>query len=248
MDDPALVDDVRARLPHGWQRTKTRVNEPQFTLVTHGGAAVRRVDTWYAVYTSEGISLQTTDLGEALDDLESRLQIYVAETAHDRVFLHAGAVGWRGRAIIMPGRSYAGKSTLVQEFIRAGAVYYSDEYAVLDASGNVHPFTRPLKMRVDNGRQTKHAVETLGGELGTEPISVGLVLCSSYRARARWRPERLSTGRGLLALLENAVPARRKPEAVMETLEAIISSAPVFRVERGEARTAVSRIVDLLEY
>jgi hypothetical protein len=49
-------------------------------------------------------------------------------------------------------------------------------------------------------------------------------------------------------LLGNAVPARRKPQAVMETLEAVVSSAPVFRAERGEARLAVLRTLELLEY
>lgn len=248
VDDLALVDEVRERLPYGWQGTKPRGDELLFSLVTPQGGAGRRIERRYALYVSEDVTLQTLQLGAALDELESRMQIYVAEMAHDRIFLHAGVVGLRGRAIILPGRSYAGKSTLVREFIRAGAQYYSDEYAVLDASGIVHPFTRPLTLRVDGGRQQKYPVESLGAIPATTPISVGLVLIAPYRARAHWRPERLSTGQGLLELLGNTVPARRKPRAVMETLEAVVSSAPVFRVERGEARIAVGRTLDLLEY
>jgi hypothetical protein len=34
--------------------------------------------------------------------------------------------------------SYSGKTTLVSELIRAGATYYSDEYAVIDERGRVH--------------------------------------------------------------------------------------------------------------
>ena len=42
-------------------------------------------------------------------------------------------VTWgRGRAIVIPGRTFSGKSTLVAELVRAGATYYSDEYAVED--------------------------------------------------------------------------------------------------------------------
>ena len=248
VDHPTLEDDVRARLPYGWQQTKPRGDEPLFSLVTRRVGAGTRRETWYAVYTPDGVTLQTPELGNALDELESRMQIYVAEMAHERIFLHAGVVALRGRAIILPGRSFAGKTTLVCEFVRAGAQYYSDEYAVLDASGIVHPFARPLAIRIDGGRQKKYLAETLGAVSGTEPISVGLVLLSSYRARAHWRPERLSRGQGLLELLGNAVPARRKPQAVMETLEAVVSSAPVFRAERGEARLAVLRTIDLLEY
>jgi hypothetical protein len=31
----------------------------------------------------------------------------------------------------------------VAELVRAGATYYSDEFAVLDSRGRVHPFPRP---------------------------------------------------------------------------------------------------------
>ena len=55
---------------------------------------------------------------------------------------HAGVVGWRGRAIVIPGRSHAGKSTLVAELVRRGAVYYCDEFAVLHETGRVHPYRR----------------------------------------------------------------------------------------------------------
>lgn len=56
---------------------------------------------------------QAMELEPALDLLESDLQLFVAEKAHDRLFVHAGVVGWRGRAIVLPGRSMSGKSTLV---------------------------------------------------------------------------------------------------------------------------------------
>src|SRR5277367_3536052 len=42
--------------------------------------------------------------------------------------VHAGAVLWRGRALLLPGGTHAGKSSLVTELLRRGATYYSDEY------------------------------------------------------------------------------------------------------------------------
>ena len=51
----------------------------------------------------------------------------------------------------------------------------------------------------------------------------------------------------MLELFNSAVLARRKLEAVMETLEAVVSHAPVVRVERGEAMTTAGRTLDLLE-
>jgi len=82
------------------------------------------------------------------------MSTHIAETAHDRFFVHAGVVGWNGRAIVIPGQSKIGKTTLVEEFLRIGATYYSDEFAVFDRRGYVHPFARPLRVRTD-GLQRK---------------------------------------------------------------------------------------------
>jgi hypothetical protein len=64
-------------------------------------------------------------------------------------FLYAGVVAWQGHAIVFPGRSLSGKTTLVREMLRLGATYYSDEFAVVDNSGLVHSFPRPLGIRED---------------------------------------------------------------------------------------------------
>src|SRR4029077_6709070 len=85
-----------------------------------------------------------TDVGGAL---ATHAEFFVAERAPDHLFVHAGVVGWDGGAIVMPGASFAGKTTLVQAWLGAGATYYSDEFAVLDRTGRVHPFTRPLSIR-----------------------------------------------------------------------------------------------------
>src|SRR5438045_8281052 len=105
--------------------------------------------------------------------LESHLRLCVAELAKHRVFVHAGVVGWKGKAIVIPGRSYSGKSTLVSELVKAGATYYSDDYAVFDARGRVYPFPKPLEMRDEGAfRQTKIGVEDFGGRNATKPIPV----------------------------------------------------------------------------
>ena len=51
---------------------------------------------------------------------DSIVRASVGEESRDFVFLHAGVVGWKGKAIVLPGDSYKGKSTLVAELVRAG--------------------------------------------------------------------------------------------------------------------------------
>jgi hypothetical protein len=173
---------------------------------------------------------------------ESDLKLHVAAGARRRVFVHAGVVGWRGQAILIPGRSFSGKTTLVAELVRAGATYYSDEYAVLDAQGRVHPYPRPLSVR-QNGKRVKRTAQMLGGKSGTEPLAVGLVIVSRYKPGARWRPRALSAGEGALALIENTVSVQREPETVLETLRRAMPDAPVLKGVHGDARQVVDHIV-----
>lgn len=187
---------------------------------------------------------QSASLKRVLETFETRLKMYVAEMARRRVFIHAGAVGWQGRAIVIPGRSYSGKTSLVAALVRAGATYYSDEYAVLDMEGRVHPYPQPLAVRKPGfHEQKKRPVEEIGGVIGTRPLPVGLVIVTDYKDGARWRPSPLSAGQAVLELLANTVPARRKPEVVIPTLQKAVSSATSLKGARGEAEEAARLIL-----
>jgi len=191
---------------------------------------------------------RSRDIADVLESLESDLQLYVAERARRRLFVHAGVVGWRGKAVIIPGRSFSGKSRLVAELVRAGATYYSDEYAVIDSSGRVHPYARPLALRAEGSdRQTKYPAESLGIVTGSRPLPVGLVVACRYKRGANWRPRLLSQGQGALEMLANAVPARSNPKASLATIERVVSQAPVLKGPRGEAALAAASILKRLE-
>ena len=99
---------------------------------------------------------RSLELDDVIDRYESDLQLLVAEEARSRFFVHSGAVGWKGKAILIPGRRLSGKTTLVAELVRAGATYYSDEYAVLDANGFVHAYEKPLSIRSEPGARQEN--------------------------------------------------------------------------------------------
>jgi hypothetical protein len=177
------------------------------------------------------------------------MKMYVAEMARRRVFVHAGAVGCGGKAIIIPGRSFSGKSSLVAELVRCGATYYSDEYAVLDAQGRVHPYPQPLAMRTSaSAKQRKSWAGDIGGVTGTKPLPVGLVVVTRYEACERWRPEPLSAGQAILELLDDTVPARRKPEVVVAALRRAVTGAVAFKGARGEASETAELILDRCDF
>ncbi len=77
----------------------------------------------------------------------ARVRLLVASHSKEFVFLHAGVVAWKGKCVLFPADSHEGKTTLVAALISKGAVYYSDDYAIIDSEGLVHPFPRKLSIR-----------------------------------------------------------------------------------------------------
>jgi hypothetical protein len=177
-----VLPRVEALLPPGWEPCGSPLVDHLFSLRVGGPALGSRAKNFHLLYGGFIRHARSLDLDEVLHALESHLHLYVGEHASNRVFLHAGVVGWRGRALLLPGASRAGKSTLVAALLRAGASYYSDEYAVLDPHGLVHPFARPLSLRSANGAAPRRCgPEELGARAGQGPLPVGLVAGGSMR-------------------------------------------------------------------
>jgi hypothetical protein len=181
------------------------------------------------------------DLWEAL---ESDVSTYVALTAPKWLFVHAGVVGWKDYAIIVPGHSFSGKTTLVEKLIQRGASYYSDEFAIFDPNGFVHPFARPLSIRSEaNSRPIRIKAESLGAEVGSKPLPIKLIIATRYEKSARWRPKAVSSGNGVLLLLSHTLAARSRPNVAMDILYKAVSGAQVLRGPRGQAEEVVDAII-----
>ena len=243
-NDQRIADAIADHFPPGAERLEFSDSGRVYSLVTDEETAAG--DLRCSAYVDGTPLAERVALPALLDAFEASLQLHVAEMAPERVFVHAGVVAYRGRAIVLPGRTFSGKTTLVAELVRAGAEYYSDEYAVLDAAGAVYPYPRPLAIRrVGIPGAIRCPVDALGGRAGSEPLPVGLVVACTFKAGAEWRPRRLSPGQAVQALFANTVPARRIPETVLTTLRQVVLTAPAVVSERGEAASVVRPILDL---
>jgi hypothetical protein len=243
---PALLEQLEPRLPPGWRASASPLVDEIFSLWVDPGGT-RRPSRVYAGHRRRA---RTADLGQALAVLESEIRQWVATGAERRTFVHAGVVGWRGRAIVIPGRSRSGKTTLVAELVKAGAVYLSDEFAVLDGRGRVHPFAKPLSIRGASGcdRHARAArAEELGGASATGPLPVRLVVLTEHRPGAEWAPERLTAGQAVLELLAHTVPARLRPAASLASLERAVTRGVVLKGPRGEARDVAPALLRAVE-
>jgi hypothetical protein len=177
------------------------------------------------------------DLEFGLAMVESYIRGSLALTAPDHLFLAGGVVAIDGRLIVLPGFGVTGKTTLVSALVQNGAQYYSDEYAVLDEDGLVHPYP-PAPPSSANGNPG--AVP--------QPLPVGAVVITRYRPGAEWQPRRLSPGESVLSLVPYAVPyqedAERCTRFIMRAMEA---APPVLMSDRGEADEMASLLLGAVE-
>lgn len=233
----ALIESV---LPPGWTRCDPADVEQRFHVTTRDGA-------FFDVEVTGDETTGACDLDMAIEVLETRLKRYVALHAPHGIFVHAGAVACAGRAVLVPGPTFSGKTTLISELLRAGADYLSDEYAVLDDAGWVSPYHRPLAMREGGWDQSPHEASDFGAEVAHEPVSVGLVVVTHFRAGAQWRPRKLSAGDGALALLANTVSAQTRPKEALQAASKAVESAIVLEGDRGEAAEIARQVLRVLE-
>ncbi len=244
---PSALDELSSKFPPGWKCSDNPVVDRLYSFILGGANQKTGRRSFHIAYGNSARLARTMDLDEAVQAFESDMKVYVSEAARRRVFVHAGVVGWKGTAIIIPGRSFSGKSTMVAELVRAGATYYSDEFAVLDAKGRVHPYARPLSIRIDDrGNRQRWKAEELGGTSGSKPMEVGAVLSCKYKPGASWRPASLSQGAGLLELMANTVAIRYKPQFVLGVLKQTMGNARCFRGVRGEAQDMVEPLFQRL--
>ncbi|GAB4425693.1 MAG: hypothetical protein Kow0031_05340 [Anaerolineae bacterium] len=238
---------MRSYLPPGWQPLAETEVEGLYSLLVGGQSERRGTRNFHLLYVGAARLARTEKLTDALAVLESHLQLLVAATSTEGLFIHAGVVGWQGQAILIPGRTFSGKSTLVAALLQAGATYYSDEYAIIDKEGRVWPYPRLLSLRDSAGNPERRCnPEELGGEVGVKPLPVGLIVIARYEAGARWQARRLSPAKAMLALMDNTVAARSQPRDTMDRLQLVATRARAIKSKRGEAADVATRILKLL--
>lgn len=245
---PRVMERLLPLLPPRWEAIEPpRRLDTLYSWIV-GGERRPNVRAFDMMYQGAGRIARTFRPEELFEAFETNLRMTVALLSRRFVFIHAGAVGWRGRAIVIPGRTFMGKSTLVEALVRAGAEYLSDEYALLDRNGRVHPFAKPISVRMPATlRQQPRSIEEIGGRTAERPMKVGAVLATHYREGAKSRFREVSHGQGVLDLVANAVAARSAPSRVLGAARNAGAGAIVLRGPRGEAQAAAECLFSMLD-
>jgi hypothetical protein len=239
--EKALLERMTPALPPNWVENDTAASELRFELVTEDRKS-------YRIMLNDGLLLDDS-LESMFGSLPSLLRQYLAAEARDVVFVHAGAVAYKGRGIVIPGKSFSGKTTLVTALVKAGAEYYSDEYAVIRPDGALLPYPKDLSLRLTDGErsQTERSIGELGGVAGIEPVKIGLLVLTEYRASAVWEPAELSVAQGVVGMLGHTEPVQERPEMALAAITQGLSGARVLQGRRGDADTTAAALLAILD-
>lgn len=160
--------------------------------------------------------------------------------------VHAGTVLWNGRALLLPGATHSGKSSIVAELLRRGAAYFSDEYALIDPEGRVHPYPRPLLLRDGGAGQVPVLASELNAPAGDGPAPLGWILLLNYKAGESWSVVPLAQSLTVLALLENTPHELARSPQMVEQFERAVAGAACYAGQRGDAADAAVEILRLI--
>jgi hypothetical protein len=233
---PGVLQLAQRVLPIGSQVEHADAADTTFSLRTASGVATDPVP--HRLFRDGDPVDASTDLDVLIKRLESDLHFAVASHARASLFVHAGVVGWHGGAILLPGPSMSGKSSLVAALLRGGAEYYSDEYAVVDGKGQVHPYARPLLLRdAENGRGPA-GVQRPDPSVGATPLPAHLIVSTYHSPGQRFEPSIRDSSHGLMVLIANTVRVRECPRFALDHLAPIAGTATTLEGVRGDADEA----------
>jgi len=206
---------------------------------------------WTVVRRDSRVWVETCGevLGEWQDELEaaratrSCIELWAAEKSKEYVTVHAAVLAYNDGAIVLPGRSGIGKSTLALALICAGATYYSDEFAVFNRRAEVIPYPRPVtvrRMKADGQIGVRHfAPSRLGAVVGQQPLFVKVIAHIPFDSGLEaLEAEEQAPALGALCLIENSVAARSQPQAVLEVAVRAASEARTLQGKRGPSEQA----------
>src|SRR5687768_2210098 len=80
-------------------------------------------------YFNDELAMEIVEFNDSLlEPIADKILVVLAQISlPEKFYLHAGGVAWNDFGILLPGTSFAGKTTLTREFIKAGAEYLSDD-------------------------------------------------------------------------------------------------------------------------
>lgn len=184
--------------------------------------------------------------GGGWDRVESILGLFAAEHLSERVAVHAAVLVADQGAIVLPGLTHSGKSTLARSARHRGLRVLGDEYALVDvASGTIQGWPRPLRHRTPAGVERTALDETeQASAFSDHPVRLVAALTYSSDPPAI---EPASRSEMVMQVLLNTVCAQTRPEASFRAAMAMTAKALLLAGRRGESEPTLDLLLELLD-
>lgn len=199
VNQPELLDAVADCIPFRAKRSQSPKVDYLYSVLAGKSNPDPGVRHYHLLYVSSRRLARTFELPELMATLRSHIPEIVAHGAKGRVLLRAGAVAFKGKALLLPGRS-PGIASLVGELVRAGGEFYSDRFVQLDADARLRPdpfpaVTTAVQSKYSAGRDRSRNTARRPG------IPVALIAFTESQPDGAREPRNVSPGQALFRFL-----------------------------------------------
>lgn len=169
----------------------------------------------------------------------------------DLLWLHGAVAGWRGRALVMPGRRGRGKSTMVTELCRRGWTFLTDDILPLDpATLHVLPFPQVPEIRRDPGREMPEAwlaavaktEVALDARVGREALPVEAIVLPAARRTGGVTLRPCSPAEAVLEIAQGCWNFAEHGARAVGILSRLVIGLPTMRLTFHAGRAAAARV------
>jgi hypothetical protein len=225
------------------------------------GARLERAPPGYRVAVDTRAERSEPDATAAVRALNHELLQALMQRCRAHYFVHAAVVAWHGRALVLPGLSRAGKSTLALALVLEGAGYLSDELLCYTRAGRAEPLPRALKLRDEcvayfpelagrfagAGEGRFVPFEALRADVLAAPAPPGAIVVPRWSPEAHDRPQAITRGEALLALAAASLNFGAHREASLDWLVELLDGAATYALAWREPRAAARALLAELE-
>jgi hypothetical protein len=233
-------------------------NVPTYTLVQPRPGEV-------AAYLDGRLLATTVTPAGAVDDVLYRINQEAIRRTGDYLLVHAAAASWRGRGLMFPAPADSGKTTLIAGLIRGGLRYLTDEAALIDQDGTLHPYPKTLSLRPPSMEVIPELQESLPPEFAWRsrlkyhvrpqdlrpraigrPCPVGYVIVPRYARGSPTVLESLRRPEALMELATNCFNLNRFGAEGLALLAGVVRNAQCYKLSMGDLDGAVTIVLDLV--
>lgn len=211
---------------------------------------------------AETIAVNAGDLAYFLSD---RIIYHLIKNNNVGHCLHAACVARGDKAIIMPGVSGAGKSSLTCWFLANGFDYVSDELVILLEADYLKAIPRPLQIKhsgidvikslkdsvstvadvVEGGVANSYAPNFFGSQMSqSSKLELTLILFPHYLSTANYSFELISKASAAKSMMGSHVNARSLSGHGFHAISTIAKTTPAYQLVYGGYEYLESKLLD----